>query len=380
MPKSSRPKIAIVYDRVNKIGGAEKVLMALHELYSDAPLYTSVFDPKTALWARDFKVIPSFIQKVPFARNHHEWFAWAMPVVFESFNFDDFDIVVSVTSAEAKGIITKPETLHICYLLTPTRYLWSHTHFYQTGNYATNKNFFTRSLTPLFFSRLRQWDQIAATRPDQIVAISKTTARRSGKYYRRHVNAVIYPPVSAEIDDVDTAVETPRNFYLLVSRLVPYKRIDLAVKAFNQLGKNLIVIGDGAQKKYLKKLAKDNVKILGRIGQARLARYYQKTKALIFPAEEDFGIVCLEAQAFGKPVVAYARGGAAETIKNGHTGILFKEQSVEALIKAINRLESTSFEPEKCRQNAAHFSKNRFKREFNKYLEAQWLKHKKALK
>lgn len=370
-------KIAFVYDRVNKIGGAERVLASLHQLWPDAPLYTSVYNPKKALWAKGLKVHTSFLQKIPFVRNHHEWFAWAMPMAFESFNFSSYDIVISVTSAEAKGIITKPETLHICYLLTPTRYLWSHTHFYQTGNYATNKNFITRKLTPIFFSSMRRWDQVASVRPDKIIAISETVARRTRKYYRRIEDAVINPPVNLDLAKADTTVVTPKKYYLLVSRLVPYKRIDVAIEAFNKLGKTLLIVGDGSQKKQLKKIAGENIKFIGRVSQGKLTRYYQKCEALIFPAEEDFGIVCLEAQAAGKPVVAYAKGGAAETIKHLKTGILFKQQTPESLIRAVNLLESRTFDESACKQNATVYSEEKFKNSIKKFVEEAWQQYQK---
>jgi len=370
-------KIALVYDRVTKLGGAERVLTALHQLWPTAPLFTSVYNPRSAPWARDFTVYTSFLQKIPFVRSHHEWFAWLMPLAFESFDFDGYDVVVTVTSAEAKGIITKPETLHLCYLLTPTRYLWSHTHFYQTGHYATNKNFLTRRLTPLFFSSLRRWDQVAATRPDQIVAISSTVARRCWKYYRRTVAAVINPPVNLDLARADTTADLPDNYYLLVSRLVPYKRVDLAIQACSQLGVTLVIVGDGPYKQELKKIAGDNVKFVGRVSQGKLVRYYQKAQALIFPAEEDFGIVCLEAQAAGIPVVAYARGGAAETIIPGKTGVLFKQQTKEALIRSLNTLQSLAFTKEAAIKNADKYAVEIFKSKFKHFVEDSWQQYQK---
>ena len=366
-------KVALVYDRINKIGGAERVLLALHQIWPDAPLYTSVYDSTRAPWARDFKVITSFAQRLPAIKRHHEWFAWLMPLAFESFDFAGYDVVISVTSAEAKGIITRPETLHLCYLLTPSRYLWSHSHFYQQGSYATNKNWLTRKLTPIIFSSLRRWDYLAAQRPDQIIAISKTVADRCRKYYHRQVSKIIYPPVSLLSVKPDTSLKVPKNYYLLVSRLVPYKRVDLAIKAFNQLHKNLIIIGEGAQRAYLKKLAGPTVKLIGRVGEQKLARYYQKCQALVFPAEEDFGIVCLEAQQFGKPVIAYAKGGAAETVVPG-TGVLFQRPTVTALSKAVHKVESTLFDPTACLQNTDRFSLDKFTLQFKSYVEDQWYK------
>ncbi len=369
-------KVALVYDRVNKIGGAEKVLLALHQLFPQAPLYTAVYNPHTAKWAKIFTIHPSFINHIPGASTHHEWFAWAAPYAFESFNFDYYDVVISVTSAEAKGIITKPHTLHFCYLLTPTRYLWSHTHFYRQVTHSPNHNFLTRKITPLFFSRLRRWDQIAAWRPDRLIAISKTVSARSHKYYRRPADAIIYPPVqdfSCIKPDLTTAL--PDEYYLLVSRLVPYKRIDLAIQAFRHLPHQLVIIGEGSQKNALQKLASPNVKILGGLSEAKLAAFYQNTRALIFPSEEDFGIVSVEAQFCGKPVISYAQGGGAETVIPGKTGTIFRHHTPTSLIRAIKRSQTMRFFPQTCKKNAHNFSTSIFQHQLQNYIQSSWQQH-----
>jgi len=368
-------RIAFVYDRVNKIGGAERVLQQLHQIWPDAPLYTSVYNPNTAAWAKKFTVIPSFLQHLPFTRTRHEWLAWAMPYAFESFNFDQYDVVISVTSAEAKGIITKPSTLHICYLLTPTRYLWSHTHQYQ--NHSKLHQFpITRPFSSYLLQQLRLWDQVAAQRPDRYLAISHTVKFRTEKYYRRQVDQVIYPPTFSHPTN-SQALQT-EDFFLLVSRLVPYKRVDLAVKAFNYLNKNLVVIGIGSEYEKIRQIANSNVRMVGKLTQAQLISYYQRCRALIFPAEEDFGLVSLEAQSFGKPVIAYGRGGASETVINNITGILYYKQTQNSLIRAINKLDKLSISSQKCRANARKFSSDKFKIEFVKYVEEQWQIHQKS--
>jgi len=373
-------KIAFVYDRVNKIGGAERVLVALHEIWPDAPLYTAVYNPETALWAKDFKIIPSFLQKFPFAKTHHELYPWLTPLAFETFDFTGFDIVISITSAEAKGIITKPGTLHICYCLTPTRYLWN-------GYQDYHVPMIVRSM----MTKLRIWDQIASQRPDYYFAISETVKQRIWKYYRRK-SEVIFPPV----DTTKFVIRNPKsekyssfsrptsNFYLVVSRLVSYKQIDLAIEAFNKLDWPLKIVGVGREMNKLRAMAKPNIEFLGQLTDKELLGYYKKCQAVIFPQEEDFGLVPLEAQACGKPVIAYRGGGALETIIEGKTGIFFKEQTAESLLEALGEMGKTSlqdkgekgFRPEDCRKQAEKFSQEIFKKKFKQKIEEEWKKYK----
>lgn len=364
-------KLALVYDRVNKFGGAERVLQALHELYPDAPLFTAVYDAKQTPWTKGWDVRASFINKIPFAKKHHELFFWLMPYAFESFNFDEFDVIVSVTSAEAKGIITKPHQLHITYLLTPTRYLWSHTHEYVGSGWR-------KALLSPFLSRLRQWDYVAAQRADMILAISREVLNRAKKYYRRTAN-VLHPPVeikrfSANSNQVSPAL--PKPFYLVVSRLVPYKRVDLVVEAFASMpDKELLVIGEGSEFAKLKSLATQNVHFLGFVPDVQLPVYYQQAQALIFPQEEDFGITALEAQAAGTPVIAFAKGAARETVVEGETGMFFHKQSSEAVQLAIKEFESKTWYSKKISVKAQQFDTDRFKQLFTQTVEEAWQTH-----
>lgn len=349
-------KIALVYDRVNKFGGAERVLLALHEIWPSAPLYTSVYNPETAPWAKVFKVRTSFMQNIPFAKTHHELFPWLTPLAFEQFDFSEYDVVISVSSAEAKNIITTPKTLHICYCLTPTRYLWS-------GNNLYPKSFF-RSLLSV---KLRMTDQIASQRPDKYIAISKTVSQRIKKYYRQE-SEVIYPPVDTDKFKLSKKSE---DFFLLVSRLVPYKKVDLAIKVFNRLNKKLVIIGTGSEEKYLKSIASENIEFLGqKLTDFELLGYYKSCRALIFPSVEDFGIVSLEAQACGKPVIVNNQGGASESIINNKTGLCFKTEA--QLTNIIKNFDQFKFDPEICRQNAMKFDIKIFKNKFQKYVEEQW--------
>ena len=338
-------KTALVYDRLNKWGGAERVLLALHKLFPSAPLYTSVYDKKKASWASVFKVKTSFLQSLPFTTNH-ELFATLMPIAFESFNFDEFDLVISVTSEAAKGIITKPSTFHLCYCLTPTRYLWS-------GYDDYFKNSVLKFISKPIVSYLKTWDKIAGQRPDAYIAISKEVQSRISKYYGRE-STVVYPPVEAfsllasSVQLGNKKLDAERSYFLIVSRLVPYKKIDLAVKTFNKLKLPLKIIGVGSEMRRLRAMANSNIEFLGYLTDKELVRYYSECRALVFPGFEDFGLTILEAQSFGKPVIAFRAGGALETIVNDKTGLFFNEQTIESLTKAIQQFNNLTIDQKDC--------------------------------
>ncbi|MGB9911186.1 MAG: glycosyltransferase [Microgenomates group bacterium] len=363
-------RVALVYDRVNKWGGAERVLLALHEIWPEAPLFTAVYNPKKAQWAKVFQVFPSFLNKFPLGKTYHELYPWLMPLAFESFNFDNFEVVISVTSEAAKGIITKPSTLHICYCLTPTRYLWS-------GYDDYFKNKMLRLITKPIVNYLRKWDKIASWRPDCYVAISQNIQQRIKKYYCQD-SELIYPPIDTEFFKLKAKSSKRKTekkntkYFLIVSRLVPYKKIDIAVKAFNDLGLPLKIIGIGKQMGKLKRMANKNIEFLGQLTDEKLLSYYQNCLAVIFPQEEDFGLVPLEAQACGKPVIAFRGGGAKETIIENKTGIFFDHQTPESLITAIKKFKKMKFKVEDCQQNALRFSKERFKKEFKDLVIRKW--------
>lgn len=357
-------KIALIYDRVNKWGGAERVLLALHELWPDAPLYTAVYDLEAAPWAKVFDIRTSFLRFMPFAKQHHELYPWLTPLAFESFSFDSFDVVVSVTSAEAKYIITKPGTLHICYCLTPTRYLWSGHELYRHlpglgALSAVASPIFSR-MTPM----LRRWDFEASARPDYYIAISQHVADRIRKYYHREVDKVIYPPVDTKkftINRVQRIKNQENDYFLVVSRFVAYKRIDIIVRAFNELGWPLIVIGEGSDCARLKRLAFTNVRFVpSHLTDEQLLGYYGSCRALVIAADEDFGLTAVEAQACGTPVIAYSKSGVAESVLEGVTGMLYEKQTIQALISALKQFNGRDFSARKCRENALRYDKSRF--------------------
>lgn len=351
-------KVALVYDRVNKWGGAEQVLLALQQIYPQAPLFTAVYNPQTAPWAKNWDVRPSWLDRLPGAKAHHELYPWLTPLAFEGFDFSGYDLVISVTSAEAKAVITRPETKHICYCLTPTRYLWSHREEY------LNEPGLGRWLKP-WQKRLRENDLVYSQRPDEYIAISKTVQRRIKKYYGREAK-VIYPPVDTGKFPSVTGSQSG-DYFLIVSRLVAYKRVDLAVKAFNRLRLPLVIVGTGREAKRLKSLVGPTIKFAGWVSDEALIAYYQNCRALIMPQEEDFGMAAVEAQAAGRPVIAFGRGGATETVISGQTGILFARATVDSLCQAVKQFERLKWEPRLMINQAKKFDRQAF-------LEAEWPK------
>lgn len=348
-------KVALVYDRVNKFGGAERVLLALHKLFPYAPLFTSVYNPKVAKWAKEFEVKTSFLQSFPYATSMHELYPLLMPIAFEQFNFDEFDLVISVTSESAKGIVTRPQTKHLSYCLTPTRYLWS-----GYENYFANPLF--RFISRPAVAHLRSWDKIAASRPDAIISISTEVKKRIKKYYALEAN-IIYPPhmlKSTSSDDIGQK----GDYFLVVSRLVGYKRVELAIKACNELKVPLKIIGTGVEEEKLKRMAGRTVEFLGTLTDEKLVTYYKNCIALLFPGIEDFGLTMVEAQSFGKPVIAFSQGGAEDIVKNGVTGILFDSQTVESLKEAILDLQSKSWDSGIIQKSTEKFSFANFEKAF----------------
>ncbi len=364
-------KVALVYDRVNTFGGAERVLLSLHTIWPDAPLYTAVYDRKNTKWAEIFQIHPSFLQSVPLAKSHHEFFPWLTPMAFESFSFDAFDVVISITSAEAKAVITKPTTTHICYCLTPTRYLWSaEMHYQEQGVMGVGLR--------VMSNILKKWDVVASSRPDYYLAISDRVKGRIEKYYHRKVEKVIYPPVNTVMlnlfqhpQEIPKRVRDDKSAYFLcVSRFVSYKRLDIIIDAFNALGWPLVIIGHGRQAGELKQRAKKNITIIDHhLTDDELASYYGKSRAFVFAADEDFGIVSLEAQAAGIPVICFRDSGMAETVVEGKTGEFFDKQTVESFKSALEKFDNGWYDSKLCRKNAERFSEERFRKEFKKFVD-----------
>ena len=366
-------KVAIVHDWLNQRGGAEVVLEALVEMYSQAPVYTSMYGPQAMPQAyRSWDIRTSFMDRLPLVKRYHQPFLPLYPLAFESFDFTGYDLVISNKSGFCHGVITSPDTLHICYCLTPTRFLWDYSSYAQRERLRG----LARLALPPFLSYLRLWDRAAADRADHFVAISRTVQQRIAKYYRRD-SAIIHPPV-------DTTKFAPRNshddYFLIVSRLIPYKRIDLAVRAFNELGLPLVIIGDGRDRDNLQALAKSNIEFLGRVPDGEIGNYFARCRAFILPGQEDFCIAPVEAQAAGRPVIAYAAGGVLDTVREGVTGAFFHNQTPEALIKAIKEFDETGYDPAVIRRHAERFDKRVFKEQLSAFIEEKYDEHRKWIR
>lgn len=363
----NKSKVAIVYDWIDSWGGVERVLMNLARIYPEADFYTSVFDAKKAGWAKSLKIKTSFIQKLPsIVRSNRILSVPLYPYAFEAFDFRDYNLVISVSSSFAKGIITKPETRHVGYILTPPRFLYGMTDEY------IRKPVLKNILSP-YFKFIRKWDAVAAWRPDEIVAISKTVAERCKKYYDREAK-VVYPPFDSSywsrLKSSTVRDLLPDNYYLIVSRLAAYKKVELVVSLFRKLRKkNLVIVGKGEMANQLRYLATDNTRFLVDQSDSDLVGLYSGASALIMPQEEDFGYTALEAQFFGCPVIAYKKGGATETVLELKTGIFFNEQTEFSLMKALERYDQISYNlkaetRKNGRKNIARFSVSQFSEYF----------------
>lgn len=365
-------KIAIVCDWLTVYAGAERVVYEMHQLFPSAPIYTSLFNKKNCRVFDRADVRESRLKYVPGARNFHRMVFPLMPRVFESMDLSEYDLVISSSHSAAKGIITRPDTLHVCYCHSPMRYVWDQSHSYQ----KSYKSFLPfRIFYKPILHKIRMWDRMAADRVDRFIANSTYISKRIKKYYGRESD-VIWPPVDLSLF---TMSEMKGDAYIAVGRLIPYKRFDLAVEVFNKLKLPLKIIGDGPELSRLKKIAGPTVEFLGNISDGDLVLAYQKAKALIYPQLEDFGIVPLEAMACGTPVIAFGRGGATETVKNGVSGLFFNEQTVESLEKAIKEFEKKKWDSEKIADSVEAFSQARFKSELLHFLENAWKEHKEML-
>ena len=366
-------KVALVHDWGNQVGGAERVLLALKEMFPDAPVYMSIYEPAVMpAVCRTWDIRTSFMDRLPLVKRHHQPFLPLYPLAFEQFDFSDFELVISNKSGFCHGIITPPETLHISYCLTPTRYVWDYRSYARREGIGRLVNAF---LQPLL-TCLRAWDRLAADRVDHFVAISREVQRRIRKYYRRD-STVIYPPV--EVDRF-TSVADQDDFFLIVSRLIPYKRIDLAVEAFNALRLPLKIVGDGRDRLALERMAGSTIEILGRVPDSEMQTLLQRCRAFVFPGDEDFGIAPLEANAAGRPVIAYRAGGALDTVVEGKTGLFFDEPTPESLAAAVRALEGMTFDPDSIRQHALRFDKTVFRRELMCFVEQKHAEHKDRLR
>lgn len=356
-------RIALVHDYLVQYGGGERVLETLCELFPRAPIYTLVYDEKNILGAfKDRMIRTSFLQKIPLARSKHRLFPLLMPLAIEEFDLSKYDLVISTSNSYAKGI--NATSMHICYCHTPMRYAWDDCHKYlREFGYPS----ILKKVVPFAMNYIRLWDRVSAERVNYYIANSQCVANRIKKYYRKD-STIIYPPVDISHFQISDTLE---DYFLIVSRLLPYKRFDIAIQAFKKLGIPLKIIGEGPDEKRLKKMARGvaNIEFLGRLPDNKVGEYFSKCQAFIFPSEEDFGIVQVEAMASGRPVIAYRAGGALEIIEEGKTGLFFDEQTSESLEQALVNFKSKDFDARVIRESAKRFNKDIFKEKFKEFVE-----------
>ncbi len=393
-----QPTIALVYDKVSVThGGAERVLQALHKTFPHAPLYTTIATPAAESWSSQFSLRTSFLQKLKFIPNSYRVLVPFFPVAFESFDLSSFDMIISITSGEAKGILTKPHQLHMCYLLTPPRYLYSHSREYLLHPLVR--------LWPLSWmakqvqTYLRWWDQVAATRPDVIIPISNLVAHRVNAAYRRICEPVMYPPIAEEAQTTELPV--PRHFFLSVSRLVPYKRVDLSIGACKALQQTAIIVGDGMERERLIRTAGKNAVVrrtaettheflaqnkdkraailfLGKVSEKELASLYSHADALLMPGIEDYGITAMEAAQYGTPTIMHHTSGVAELLTSPRLAIHLSDLTKDAMIEAIELLQHRSFRSGDLQKVAKNHTFSYFQEQFGKRVIALWQAHNRA--
>jgi glycosyltransferase involved in cell wall biosynthesis len=357
-------KTALVHDWLVTRGGAENVLEEIWNLYP-SPIFTLLHNQIMP----EKEIHPSFLQKIPGARHLHRYFLPLFASAIESFNLRNFDLILSSSHAVAKGIKKHQDQLHLCYCHTPMRYAWD-----LQDHYLQHLKPVQRFGAKAVLRRLQQWDQRTTSRVDHFIANSSFVASRIARIYNRPAT-VIYPPVSTEKFYIS---EKKDDFYITLSRLVPYKRVDLIIEAFKRLPhRQLIVIGDGPEKGKLQNMAPPNVHIKSALSDAEVASHLSLARGFIFAAEEDFGIAPVEAQASGTPVIAYGRGGALESVVSGKTGLFFNEQTVESLVEAVQGFEGLKFSATEIKSHAEKFSVGRFRREFHDFVESKWGEFKK---
>ncbi|MFH1098458.1 MAG: glycosyltransferase [Candidatus Uhrbacteria bacterium] len=361
-------KLALIHDHLNQIGGAERVLLALTDVFPQAPIHTLLYEPaKIADFFHDREIRTSFIERLPGGRRRFKWFLPFMPTAFESFDLSKYDIILSSSSALSKGVIAHPHQLHICYCHTPTRYLWSDYHEYLE---QLPERRIVKVVLPMFLTRLRMWDYQAAQRVDRFIANSQWVATRIKKYYGRDAD-VIHPPVDTRYFNVG---DGSGGYLLILSRLRPYKKVDLAIEACNRLKLPLVIAGSGEDESRLRKIAGPTVRFVGAVSDGNRRALYAQALAFIHPQEEDFGITAVEAMAAGRPVIAFRRGGATETVIDGETGVFFDEQTWEGLADAILRCRAhlREFDPQCIRRRAEEFDASVFRERINAYVERAW--------
>jgi glycosyltransferase involved in cell wall biosynthesis len=361
--------VALVHDWLNQRGGAEDVLETLVSQFPESPVYTSLYEPKVMpeSW-QEWDIRTSFINRLPMAKRRQQLYLPFYPMAFEQFDFKQFDLVISNKSGFCHGIVTEPSTMHICYCLTPTRYVWRYQQYAERERISP----LARMILPPILVYLRAWDRAAAERVDHFIAISDAVRRRIAKVYRRE-STIIYPPVDTSRFEPSATVD---DYYLIVGRLVPYRRVDVLIEAFNQMGKPLLIAGSGRDRQRLEELAGPTITFLGYVPDGDLPDLFARCQAFLFPGEEDFGIAPIQAMAAGRPVIAYAAGGAVETVIPG-CGVLFAEQSVAAIIEAVENFDTSNVDSAAIRSHSMKFDTTTFNEQLSNFVEQKFVQAKK---
>ncbi len=362
-------KVALIHDHLGQDGGAERVLLALQEMFPESPTYVLVHDRRrshAAFLSKDIRT--SFLQRMPFGIKHYQWYLPLMPSAVEQYDLSAYDVVISSTSSFAKGVITRPDTVHFCYCHTPTRFLWSDTHEYVRDLRFPN---FIKKYIPLRLTKMRIWDFLSASRVDFFIANSKNVQRRIRKYYQRE-SKVMYPPV----DFSKFYISKPKDYFLSGGRLVAYKNFEIAIMAARRLGIKLKIFGDGPHRKSLQKISDANIEFLGKVTDEDKAKLYSECIAFLNPQEEDLGITMIEAAASGRPVVAYKKGGALEIVQENINGFFFEHATVDDLTESLtkNKDRFTFFFPTRIRSSVEKFDKRFFRESMVAYVREQLMK------
>lgn len=359
----SGKKVALVHDWLVGQGGGERVLFDLHEMFPDAPIFTLVYDEhKAPSWLRKCDVRTTYLQSLPGAKTHHKLLLSMMPKAWEALDLTEYDLVISSCMSCCKGVVTRPDAVHICYCHSPIRYVWDL--YYE---YYRSAGWLKRHFMPPMIHKVRQWDYLAAQRVDYFVSNSDFVGKRIKKFYRRE-SVTIHPGTQVSAKEV----REPEGYYLVVSRFVQYKRVDLAIKACSELGRKLIVIGSGGEKEQeLRTLAGPTVSFIGRVSDEEMLSYYLGADAFLFPGVEDYGLTPVEAMSAGVPVLAFGKGGALETVSSDKTGLFFNEQTVESLIDCIKRFENegVAYSRHQISEYSRLFSSEVFREKMLNYIE-----------
>ncbi|MFH1789958.1 MAG: glycosyltransferase [bacterium] len=366
-------KIALVHDYLAQDGGAERVLKAMHAIWPDAPIFVLFHDKKKIDSFNNADIRQSFLAYMPFGKTIFQWYLPLMPIATEKHNLHGFDVVISSTSSFAKGVLTRPDTLHITYCHTPPRYLWTDTHEYLDH---LKHRLTVKIMLPRIIHKLRMWDKMTVDRVDHFIANSITVNQRVNKYYRRDSD-IIHPPVETKHFNISKNIG---DYFVAGGRLVGYKRMDIAIRAFNRLRWPLKIFGTGPEEKNLRKMSRPNIEFLGKITDQQKSELLSRAKAFIHPQIEDFGITPLESMASGRPVIAFGSGGATETIIPEKTGLFFNNQSWEHLADVLLKFKDYSWNSEFIRAHAEKYDEHIFKERLKQYVESRYEEHKQGLK